>query len=257
MRDYGKVSPLFWTGKTGKALRKEPEALIAALYLMTSPHSNMIGIYTLPILYMAHETGMTIKGASEALRRLAELDFCTYDHDAEIVFVHEMAKYQIAEQLSPADKQVIGVRNELAKVSVHSMATAFFDRYKEAFHLTETKGDARPSKPPTKPRAGTGAGTGPRKDSVPDGTGSVEPVDEIFASGLPLLIQAGMKDQSARSMLGMLRKHNGDVKVVNAIRQCIVEKPIQPISWLQAALAQKAMAKVNVKHEGGQIVEPA
>lgn len=39
MRDYGKVSPQFWIGKTGKEIReKGHEALIVSMYLLTNPH---------------------------------------------------------------------------------------------------------------------------------------------------------------------------------------------------------------------------
>ena len=57
MRDYAKVSPHFWTGTTGKKLRSSPEAVIVAMYLMTCPHANMLGLYYMPLLYVAHETG--------------------------------------------------------------------------------------------------------------------------------------------------------------------------------------------------------
>ena len=60
MRDYAKVSPQFWIGKTGKAIKKAgPEATIVALYLMTCPHANMIGLYYVPLMYIAHETGLS------------------------------------------------------------------------------------------------------------------------------------------------------------------------------------------------------
>ena len=38
------VSPLFWTGDPGKALRGDPDAQRLALYLLTCPNANMIGI---------------------------------------------------------------------------------------------------------------------------------------------------------------------------------------------------------------------
>ena len=70
MRDYAKLSPTFWTGATGKEFRRRgSEGIIVALYLMSSPHSNMLGLYYQPRLYMAHETGLGIDGASKGLRR--------------------------------------------------------------------------------------------------------------------------------------------------------------------------------------------
>jgi hypothetical protein len=74
MRDYARVSPQFWIGSTGKAIRKRGmECQMVALYLMTSPHSNMLGLYYLPVVYIANDTGMTIEGGFQgpckALRR--------------------------------------------------------------------------------------------------------------------------------------------------------------------------------------------
>ena len=59
MREYAKLGPTFWTGETGKALRRRgSEGVIAALYLISSPHSNMLGLYYQPIPYMGYETGL-------------------------------------------------------------------------------------------------------------------------------------------------------------------------------------------------------
>ena len=69
MRDYATVAPQFWLGKTGRELRKKgAEAQVVSFYLMTSPHANMLGLYYLPILYIAHETGLGLEGASKGLR---------------------------------------------------------------------------------------------------------------------------------------------------------------------------------------------
>ena len=55
MRDYATVAPQFWLGKTGRELRRQgAEAQVVSFYLMTSPHANMLGLYYLPILYIAH-----------------------------------------------------------------------------------------------------------------------------------------------------------------------------------------------------------
>jgi hypothetical protein len=58
MREYARVSPQIWLGETGRKLRGYPEAQIVAYYLLSSPHANMIGLYYLPIIYLAHETGL-------------------------------------------------------------------------------------------------------------------------------------------------------------------------------------------------------
>lgn len=164
MRDFCKISPLFWTGKTGKSLRGDHESQVVALYLMTSPHSNMIGIYTLPLMYLAHETGLTQEGASKALARLSEAGFCTYEGDTELVWVHEMAKYQIGEQLLVSDKRCKGVQNELAKVPSSLIRRGFALKYKDDFHLVVEGKKAKPlpspSEAPTKQGEGEREGEG-------------------------------------------------------------------------------------------------
>jgi len=161
MRDYGKVSPQFWIGRTGKSLRGNPEAQVLALYLMTSPHANMIGVYHCPIVYMSHETGLTIEGASKALQSLIEADFCTFDADDEYVFVHQFALHQVGESLALSDNRSKGVANELSKVPKNQCWQAFRARYAHAYNLPNAtekgKPHASPLEAPSKPEAGAEA----------------------------------------------------------------------------------------------------
>ena len=136
MRDYGKVAPQFWTGQTGKALKAGgPEAVIVAMYLMTSPHANMIGIYYLPQLYLAHETGLGVDGAAKGLRVCVEAGFCAYDEDTETIFVPRMASYQVAESLSVKDNRRIAVLRELDSVGSSEFADMFRQLYATPFCL--------------------------------------------------------------------------------------------------------------------------
>ncbi|EJB0544144.1 TPA: DNA-binding protein, partial [Escherichia coli] len=146
MRDYAKVSPRFWLGETGRELRKAgAEAQVVAFYLMTSPHANMLGLYYLPVLYLAHETGLGLEGASKGLKRAVEAGFCSYDHDAEMVWVHEMAAWQVGETLKPGDNRCAGVRNEYASLPENAFLSVFYDRYKTDFHLDVRRNNSRNS----------------------------------------------------------------------------------------------------------------
>ena len=161
MRDYGKVSPKFWTAsKTGRALRKSgPEAVIVAMYLMTSPHSNMLGVYHQPVLYMAHETGLGIEGASKGLQSCIEVGFCSFDEASDMVWVHEMALYQVASELKATDKRCAGIQKDYDALPDCAFLGAFFDRYASVFHLKRKRhGESEigsleqaPSEPLTKP----------------------------------------------------------------------------------------------------------
>ncbi len=152
MRDYAKVAPQFWTGTTGKALKLAgAEAVIVGMYLMTSPHANMIGVYHCPVGYISIDTGLTFEGASKGLRSAIEADFCTYDEASGYVFVHEFAAYQIGDELDPKDKRCAGVRNELAKVPKNQCWQGFRARYAEPFHLPSLTQVPSPMDAPSKP----------------------------------------------------------------------------------------------------------
>ena len=85
-------------------------------------------------------------------------------------------------------------------------------------------------------------------NSVSKDTGDKSPMttDEIiFGYGIPLLTNAGTADKQARSFLGGLRKTHGDESVVNALRDCIRAKPLQPLEWMAKALPPTGKQKLN------------
>jgi hypothetical protein len=147
MRDYGKVSAMFWTGETGRRLRGHPEAQIVAMYLMTGPMANMIGLYHLPLALIAHHTGLSAEGASEGLQRAIQGGFCHYDYEREEVFVPEMARYQIGDSLDAKDNQCKGIAKQVETYCKSRFYHDFHERYGRAFHLPKP----RPFKAPRKP----------------------------------------------------------------------------------------------------------
>ena len=92
----------------------------------------------------------------------------------------------------------------------------------------------------------------PSQYSEPVGSGSKPPVidgaEAVFALGLPMLLSAGVAEQSARSMLGFLRKNHGDKAVLAAIQRCAAEKALQPVEFLQGCF--KASKRGSSKHTG-------
>lgn len=143
MRGYAKVAPQFWFGYTGKRIRRlGVEAQLLAAYLISGQHANMIGLYYLPVPYIIADTPLTLEGAYKALENLRTVGFCAYDMDAEVVWVYEMAKYQVAESaecLKPKDKRCKGVRNEYLAVPDNAHLSDFFDKYAKVFHLEEKR----------------------------------------------------------------------------------------------------------------------
>ncbi len=64
MRDYTRISPQFWTGETGRALRKNPDAQRLAFYLLSCPSANMIGVFYVATPTICHEVGLSLARAS-------------------------------------------------------------------------------------------------------------------------------------------------------------------------------------------------
>lgn len=231
MRDYAKVAPQFWTGETGKKIRAAgAETVVVALYLMTCPHANMIGLYYLPKMYIAHETGLGMEGASKGLARAIEAGFCSYDEASEHVFVHAMARFQIADKLDPKDKRCKGIENELARAPKGLLLQGFMETYAVAFCIKNVS----PFEAPSKPRAGTGAGTG----AIPTTSGGEVPADPdpIFGHGLSFLVRKGIQEKGARSFLGAMRKEvRDDLVVTELLIEAERQDVSDPLAWLRAA----------------------
>ena len=98
MRDYGKVAPRFWSGGSGRRLRGDVDSQFLALYLMTCPAATMSGIYSTSIAHIAHETGLTELKTRRALSRLREEDIAHFDEEADLMWVVNMVRYQVAEE---------------------------------------------------------------------------------------------------------------------------------------------------------------
>lgn len=141
MRDYAKVGPQFWIGPTGRQIKAAgTNATVVAMYLITSPHSNMLGLYYLPTLYLAHETGLGMDAATDGLEKCIRASFCSYDPATEMVWVHEMAAYQIAADLKESDRRCAGVQNDYDSLPENPFLGLFFERYANAFHMTLKRG---------------------------------------------------------------------------------------------------------------------
>lgn len=93
--------------------------------------------------------------------------------------------------------------------------------------------------------------------SVPNGTDAggvrpkvTDPNEIIFGYGVPMLTNAGTPEKQARSFLGGLRKVHGDEALIAKLRDCLVERPLQPLEWLAAALPPKGVRPGATRHNG-------
>lgn len=128
----------------------------------------------------------------------------------------------------------------------------------ESSRFGADKGDAPKDAP--KPPFGDGSSTS--SSSSPSGNSSdayasggkppMSPEEIIFTYGVPLLVNAGSSEKHARSFLGGLRKGRDDTQVVDALRDCIRAKTLQPLEWLAAALPPAGSPKSKAKANAAQ-----
>lgn len=148
MRDYGKMAPQFWTGETGKKIRAAgPQVQVIACYLITCPSSTMLGLYYLPLPTLCHEVGCSLQGASKALLNLSQIGFAYYDEHTEYVWIPNMARFQIGENMKPGDKRIPYLIKALEGLKNIPFFNSFLERYHHVFHLDGISPINAPSMP--------------------------------------------------------------------------------------------------------------
>lgn len=85
MRDYGKVHTGFWTSDNLRGL--DVDAKLLAIYLMTSPHTNMIGCFRLPDAYACDDLGWTPERLRNGFETLSKGLFVKYDEKTKWVWI--------------------------------------------------------------------------------------------------------------------------------------------------------------------------
>jgi hypothetical protein len=142
MRNYATISPAFWTGNTGKKIcASGAQSQVLALYLISGPATNMIGLYYLPLTTISHDTGIPLEGVSKGLHDLERIGFAKYDKTQETIYVLKMVEFQVGTNLGLQDKRCRGVWNELKKYRKSRFFNDFHKRYQEHFYLPNLASD--------------------------------------------------------------------------------------------------------------------
>ena len=155
MRSYGAVHPTFWTGTTGKQIRRAGrDAQLLALYLLTCPSANMTGLYYLPLPTIAHEMGFSDNEVKTAFNALSSAEFAFYDSEFEVVWVPNMARYQVGATLNPGDKRRSRIHTLARQQEKSPYFAAFLNLYQIPYQLDQdapSKGHRSPIDAPAVP----------------------------------------------------------------------------------------------------------
>jgi len=104
MRDYGKIYSQFWTDPELQNLPDAPRLLAA--YLLSSPHTNMIGCFRLPAAYAICDLHWNTTKFDSATHELNQIGFLSYDPRSQWLVIHHFLKWNRLENPNQAKAAV-------------------------------------------------------------------------------------------------------------------------------------------------------
>lgn len=104
MRIYGSVQICFWENSNTQTLSDQGKLL--AIYLLTGPHSNMIGSLRLPDGYIIEDLRWDAQIVKNTFQELSNIDFLTRDENTRWLTIHQFLKWNPIQN----PKQGIGIQ---------------------------------------------------------------------------------------------------------------------------------------------------
>ncbi|KHO63382.1 DnaD and phage-associated domain [Thermoanaerobacter sp. YS13] len=101
---YSKIESKFWQDEKIRTL--SPNARYIFLYLLTSPHRNMLGLYFLPDLYAAFDVGLSPEQFKEGFQELLRKGLVNYDETNHVVFIKNFLKHNPLENPNQVKKAI-------------------------------------------------------------------------------------------------------------------------------------------------------
>jgi len=89
---YRSIDTALWTDPKVKTL--PPEGKLLFLYLITNNHAHVSGIYTIPSVLMAHETGLDDTLVDTLFHTLSQKKLALRDQNFDVIWVVNMLRYQ-------------------------------------------------------------------------------------------------------------------------------------------------------------------
>ena len=100
MSRYAKIYPKMWRNNEFRDLNEDGRSIF--LYLLTSPHLNMVGFYYLPIGYISDDIQWKSERVSKGLRNCIERGFIKYDSITSVVLILNYLKFSPIENPNQA-----------------------------------------------------------------------------------------------------------------------------------------------------------
>jgi hypothetical protein len=110
-----------------RVIRLSPDGRLLLLNLRTGSSSHFSGLYQVPYVLLAHETGLPAARLKRACSELTAGDFAVFDHDNGAVFVRRMFRAQGGENPSP--KLMQAATKHLETIHSRSLIGLFLREY--------------------------------------------------------------------------------------------------------------------------------
>lgn len=92
---YFRVSPRFWGDERVKKLIDDLKLLL--LYIFTSPHRTIEGIFVLSVHYIVADLGWSARKVTKLLADLEQNGFIAFDPETDVMLIKNALKYQFPE----------------------------------------------------------------------------------------------------------------------------------------------------------------
>ncbi|UZQ86014.1 hypothetical protein ODU73_000407 [Thermoclostridium stercorarium] len=170
---YTRVESRFWQDEKMRAVSDDVRYLM--LYLLTSPHRNIIGFYFLPLPYACFDLGWDEKRFMKALQELLSAGLIRYDKQVHVVLVKNYLKHNPLEN----PNQVKSAIEKIKEIPETPLFQDFLEIVKQLDkplykplieHLHK-----RLPKPGTGSGTGTGSGSGSGEEDSPNPPGPDAP----------------------------------------------------------------------------------
>lgn len=139
MRPFSITVPTIWTGSSGRDWKERgKDYQLLGHYLISSPYSNMYGLYYQPFAAMLDEVGVELESAMQVLQFFADSRFALYDKKSNWVWVVNGWRFQLmsfGRVPPPTDKRITGMHRWYAQCPPNPFLGLFYDEYGGEFQI--------------------------------------------------------------------------------------------------------------------------
>jgi hypothetical protein len=239
MRDYGKVHTKFWSSDDIRGLTDDGRLL--ALYVMTSPHSTIAGVFHLPDGYVCEDMQWTRERVDEGFDELLAKGFGNRCGTTKWVWITKHLDWNPPEnpnQRKSAAKVARSVpdkcswKAEFMRVCGPSLGIEPLAPLNPSptvqKHLANQEQEQKQEQQQDQEHSAK-AGGAAAKAKTPEELAKAE----LWRAAVSLFTGQGMPEPQSRQFFGKLAKDYPDgATVTDALRNCIAEQPADARAWL-------------------------